>query len=133
MRLDFIQTKLVGLTMELDLKTREYKTLCEKLEMVKAKNIEANDPRLLEVREMFQKNHDEIVKINRKIKELEEYQKKIDNQTFEKYDDRNLFKGKKKNTTNTSEKEANIITVKEKETIWEKVLRKIKKMLNRKG
>lgn len=133
MKLDFIQTKLVGLTMELDLKTREYKTLCEKLEMVKAKNIEANDPRLLEVREMFQKNHDEIVKINRKIKELEEYQKKIDNQAFEKYDDRNLFKSKKKNTTNISEKEANIITVKEKENIWEKVLRKIKKMLNRKG
>lgn len=33
------QTKLVGLTMELDLKTREYKKLCDKLEKLKQGNI----------------------------------------------------------------------------------------------
>ena len=66
------QTKLVGLTMELDLKTREYKKLCDKLEKLKQGNINPNDERLLKLRGLFQKNHDEIVEINRQIKELKE-------------------------------------------------------------
>ena len=33
------QTKLVGLTMELDLKAREYKKLCNKLEQLKQSDI----------------------------------------------------------------------------------------------
>ena len=64
------QTKLVGLTMELDLKTREYKKLCDKLEELKEKNIDTNDERLLAVKELFQKNYDDIVEINRQISEL---------------------------------------------------------------
>ena len=35
------QTKLVGLTMELDLKTREYKKLCGKLDELKEQYIQA--------------------------------------------------------------------------------------------
>ena len=64
------QTKLVGLTMELDLKTREYKKLCDKLEELKEKKIDTNDERLLAVKELFQKNYDDIVEINRQISEL---------------------------------------------------------------
>ena len=41
------QTKLVGLTMELDLRTREYKKLCEKLDNLKADGINPNDESFL--------------------------------------------------------------------------------------
>ena len=64
------QTKLVGLTMELDLKAREYKRLCDKLDELKEKKIDANDERLLEVKKLFQKNYDDIVKINKQLREL---------------------------------------------------------------
>ena len=66
------QTKLVGLTMELDLKTREYKKLCNKLDELKEKKIDPNDERILAVKELFKKNHDDIVEINRQIKEIKE-------------------------------------------------------------
>lgn len=66
------QTKLVGLTMELDLKTREYKKLCDKLEQLKQGNINPNDESLLELKRLFQEKHDEILEINRQIKELKE-------------------------------------------------------------
>ena len=68
--MDLNQVKLAGLAMELDLKTREYRMLCDKLEELKKYNIDPNDERLLKVRDLFQKNHDEIVEINNKIKEL---------------------------------------------------------------
>ena len=50
------QTKLVGLTMELDLKTREYKKLCDKLDELKERKIDPNDERLLAVKGLFQKD-----------------------------------------------------------------------------
>ncbi len=64
------QTKLVGLTMELDLKAREYKKLCDELDKLKEEKIEPNDDRLLELKELFQKNHDDIVKINVEIRKV---------------------------------------------------------------
>ena len=66
------QTKLVGLTMELDLKAREFKTLCDKLDKLKENGVNPNDERLNTVKELFQKNHDEIVKINTQINEIKE-------------------------------------------------------------
>ena len=66
------QTKLVGLTMELDLKTMEYKKLCDLLEELKEKGIDPNDERLLTVKELFQEKYDEIVEINRQINEIKE-------------------------------------------------------------
>lgn len=64
------QTKLIGLTMELDLKAREYNKLCSNLDKLKENNIDPNDERLLKVKDLFLKNHDDIVKINNQIKEL---------------------------------------------------------------
>ena len=77
------QTKLVGLTMELDLKTREYKKLCDKLDELKEKGIDPNDERLLVVKDLFQKNHYDIVEINRQIKEVKEELK--EKQKLEQY------------------------------------------------
>ena len=77
------QTKLVGLIMELDLKAREYKKLCDKLDELKEKRIDPNDERLLVVKDLFQKNHDDIVEINRQIKEVKEELK--EKQKLEQY------------------------------------------------
>ena len=89
------QTKLVGLTMELDLKTREYKILCDKLDKLKANKIDPNDERLLMVKELFQKNHDEIVKIKKQINEIKETEELKEKQKLEQYNsEKNLKKRK---------------------------------------
>lgn len=72
MKLSASQTKLVGLTMELDLKTKEYKMLCEKLEKLKENKIDENDTILIQLKEEFLQNYEEIVNINKQMKELEE-------------------------------------------------------------
>lgn len=69
--MNLAQTKLVGLTMQLELKAREYKVLCYKLEKLKENNINPNDERLFIVKRMFQKNHDDIVEIKKQIKKIE--------------------------------------------------------------
>ena len=66
------QTKFVGLTMELDLKAREYKKLCDELDKLKENKIDPNDEKLYALKKLFQKNYDDIVKINTQIKELKE-------------------------------------------------------------
>lgn len=76
--MDLFQTKLVGLTMELNLKTIEFNKLCHKLEQIKAKNVDPNDKRLLIVKNLFKKNHNEILEI---IKQLRELNKKNINNT----------------------------------------------------
>jgi vacuolar-type H+-ATPase subunit I/STV1 len=86
------QTKLVGLIMELDLKAREYKKLCDKLDELKEKRIDPNDERLLVVKDLFQKNHDDIVEINRQIKEVKEELK--EKQKLEQYNSENIFNKK---------------------------------------
>ena len=75
MKLNMDQTKYVGLTMELDLKTREYKMLCDKLEEVKELNVDPNDERLLWLKDMFEKNNKEISEIIRQLKLLEDESK----------------------------------------------------------
>lgn len=114
------QTKLVGLTMELDLKTREYKKLCNKLDKLKENKIDPNDERLLAVKDLFQKNHDDIVKINKQIKELKEKQK------LEQYNLENIFN--KKNDTSKTKKEENmdISVVQNKQNIFARFIEKIK-------
>lgn len=64
------QTKLIGLTMELELKTIEYKKLCKKLETLKQRDVETSDEELKKLQYLFEKNHSEIVNINRQLKEL---------------------------------------------------------------
>ena len=88
------QTKLVGLTMELDLKTREYKKLCDKLDELKERKIDPNDERLLVIKELFQKNHDDIVEINRQIKEVKETEELKEKQRLEKNNLNIIFENK---------------------------------------
>ncbi|MFR5765716.1 MAG: hypothetical protein ACLUF5_03910 [Clostridia bacterium] len=120
------QTKLVGLTMELDLKTREYKKLCDKLDELKEKRIDPNDERLLVVKELFQKNHDDIVEINRQIKEVKETEELKEKQKLEQYNPENIFN--KKNDTSKTKKEENmdISVVQSKQNIFVRFIEKIK-------
>ena len=120
------QTKLVGLTMELDLKTREYKKLCDKLDELKEKRIDPNDERLLVVKELFQKNHDDIVEINRQIKEVKETEELKEKQKLEKYNQENIF-NKKNDTSKTKKKEnMDISVVQSKQNIFVRFIEKIK-------
>ena len=68
--INITQTKLVGLTMELDLKTREFNMLCDKLEKIKKSNIDPNDKKLLWLKELFIKNYNEIVEINKELTKI---------------------------------------------------------------
>lgn len=126
------QTKLVGLTMELDLKTREYKKLCNKLDDLKENKIDPNDERFLVLKELFQKNHDDIVKINSQIKELQVAEKLKEKQRLEKYNLENVFN--KKNNVSKIKKEGNmnISIVQTKKNIFTKFIEKIKSLLKNK-
>ena len=123
------QTKLVGLTMELDLKTREYKKLCEKLDELKEKRIDPNDERLLVVKELFQKNHDDIVEINRQIKEVKETEDIKEKQKFEQYNPENIFN--KKNNNIIQEEKKDISVVETKKNIFIRFIERIKKFLSK--
>ncbi len=119
------QTKLVGLTMELDLKAREYKKICDELDRLKEKKIDPNDERLLEVKEMFQQNHDDIVKINAQIKEIKETEENIKSNKVEKYDLENVFNKKKDKMKENTE----IAIIEDKKNIFYMILKKIKNLV----
>lgn len=120
------QTKLVGLTMELDLKTREYKKLCDKLDELKEKKIDPNDERLLVVKELFQKNHDDIVKINTQIKEIKETEELKEKQKLEQYNPENIFNKKKDTSKTKKEENMDISVVQTKKNLFTRFIEKIK-------
>ena len=128
MKLDLAQTKLIGLTMKLDLKSREYKILCNRLEKYKNAQINENDERLYQLLVGFQKNHDEIVEIKRQLSEIEDFNETKKENNDEKFDYETLFKPKK--TTNTDESNYNQENkmIEYKESLWERIKKKLKKI-----
>lgn len=72
MKMNLEQTKLVGLTMELDLKAREYKKLCETLDKLKKLGIDPNAPELVKLSDKFKKNLSEIQEIKKQLSALNE-------------------------------------------------------------
>ena len=124
------QTKLVGLTMELDLKTREYKKLCDKLDEVKERKIDPNDERLLAVKELFQKNHDDIVEINKQIKKIKDTEDIKEKQKLEKYNPEDIF-NKKNNNNIIQEEKKDILVVETKKNIFIRFIERIKKFLSK--
>lgn len=124
------QTKLVGLTMELDLKTREYKKLCDKLDELKERKIDPNDERLLAVKWLFQKNHDDIVEINKQIKKIKDTEDIKEKQKLEKYNPDDIFN--KKNNNNIIQEEKNdILVVETKKNIFIRFIERVKKFLSK--
>lgn len=127
------QTKLAGLTMELDLKTREYKKLCDKLEKLKQSDINSNDEKLLELKQLFQKNHDEIVEIDRQIKKLKETEELIEKQKLEQYNSDDIFKNKSKKVEGefAEQSEEKSITAKSKGNWYQKIFNLIRNIFYR--
>lgn len=72
MKMTLKQTELVGLTMQLELKTKEYKILCDKLEQFKEQGIDPNSEELIVLRQDFIKNNKEITEIKNRLKRLQE-------------------------------------------------------------
>ena len=124
------QTKLVGLTMELDLKTREYKKLCDKLDELKERKIDPNDERLLAVKGLFQKNHDDIVEINKQIKKIKDTEDIKEKQKLEKYNPEDVF-NKKNNNNIIQEEKKDILVVETKKNIFIRFIERIKKFLSK--
>ena len=124
------QTKLVGLTMELDLKAREYKKLCDKLDELKERKIDPNDERLLAVKGLFQKNHDDIVEINKQIKKIKDTEDIKEKQKLEKYNPEDIF-NKKNNNNIIQEEKKDILVVETKKNIFIRFIERIKKFLSK--
>ena len=118
------QTKLVGLTMQLDLKAKEFKFLCDKLEKIKQKGIDPNDKKLLEVKKMFEQNHNEIVEINKQIRKLKEEDASIVQE--------GLLNEKVKNEKVKKDAiKQEIAKIEQKETIFNKIINKIKYIIKK--
>ncbi len=129
MRINLNQTKLIGLTMELDLKAREYKKLCNKLEKLKEANIDANSSELLELKSLFEINHNEIVEIKKQLSDLKESEMLIQKKLSEHYDSSKLFK-KVKNVP-INDEETKMVVIEKKKNIFMKILEKIRNILNK--
>jgi len=117
--MNLTQTKIVGLTMELDLKTREYQMLCNAFKSLKDTNIDANDKKFYNLRKAFLQNNYEITEINRQLKELKEKEEIIEKEHEEKYSVDNLFKKDKK-------EETSLVVTDEKISVFKKIINKIK-------
>lgn len=124
--MDLSQTKLIGLTMQLELKAREYDMLCNKLDQLKKNNINPNDERLLTIKELFQQNYEEIAEINKKLIELKESEETLEKQKLKQYNPENLFKNKNNNTETVD-----IIVVKNKKNVFTQLIKKIKSFFGR--
>ncbi len=72
MKINLNQTKLVGLTMDLDLKTKEYKLLCKELEELKDQKIDPNDIIFVDLAQRFLDNQEEIKAIVKQLKEIKD-------------------------------------------------------------
>ena len=121
--MNLTQTKIVGLTMELDLKTREYQMLCNAFKSLKDTNIDANDKKFYNLRKAFLQNNYEITEINRQLKELKEKEEIIEKEQEEKYSVDNLFKKDKK-------EETSLVVTDEKISVFKKIINKIKSIFS---
>lgn len=72
MKINLNQTKLVGLTMDLELKTKEYKLLCKELEELKDQKIDPNDILFVDLAQRFLDNQEEIKAIVKQLKEIKD-------------------------------------------------------------
>lgn len=72
MKMTLEQSKLVGLTMELELKTKEYQSLCKELEELKRQKVDADDILFVDLAQRFLDNQEEIKKIVKQLKEIKE-------------------------------------------------------------
>ena len=68
--MDLVQASIVKLTMEFDLKVREYQKICETVDKLKEKNVNPNYKRLEDVKDILLKKQTEIQEIKERLEEL---------------------------------------------------------------
>lgn len=130
------QTKLVGLIMKLDLKAREYKMLCDKLDQAKEKNVDPNGAEMLDLLNKFQANNKEIVDIKKQLIELREAEPELEDTTFseeqevllKQYGLEDVFQNKQNKSNEANINNVNIIAKEEKKNFFVILLDKIKKI-----
>lgn len=116
--------------MKLDLKSREYDNLCEELEKVKVENTDPNDKSLLDLKDKFIKNKEEIVELNKRLVELKIQTEKEDIEKSQKCDLEKIFKKDiNKNKENRNELRE-MIKVEKNKSIFQKIIQKIKSIFN---
>lgn len=120
--MDLKQTKLVGLTMELDVKAREHKKLCNRLEKIKHDHINTNSENLIQLEKLFKRNYDEVIKINEQIKELKKEEEIIEKQKLQQYDTTNLFK-RNNDIFNNKEINTSISIIEDKSNIFKRLIK----------
>jgi len=64
------QKEILALTMQLELKTKEFKILNKKFENLLAKNTNTNSSEYLELRKEYAQNYLDIKQINKRLNEL---------------------------------------------------------------
>lgn len=67
MKMTLEQTRLVGLTLELDCKAREYQALCKQYEVLKSEILDENDKRWVELQQKLFQNKKEIAEIKTQL------------------------------------------------------------------
>ena len=70
MKMTMEQTKLVYLTMELELKAKEYEQLCKKLDRLQVEGVDSDDGRLEDLKKEFEENLKEIKNIKKELQIL---------------------------------------------------------------
>ena len=88
---------------------------------------------MLELKQLFQENHDEIVEINRKIKEIKETEELKEKQKLEQYNPDDIFKNKSKKVESEFVKPSKekSITAIPKEKWYQRTLNLIKNLFYR--
>lgn len=134
--MELTQSKAIGLAIRLELKIREYYRLCDKLKKIQKTNISPNDERLLVVKDMFQKNHDEIVEIKTELQKLKEIKEVEDKQIEEKYNPNEIFKNKINKTKDAIEDNSNsksdntaVTIIHNKKSLFSRIINIIKRLL----
>lgn len=64
------QAKLVELTMKIDLKVREYSTLCKELETLKSQNLDPNSKEYQDLLVKFEDNSKQLETLQTELKKL---------------------------------------------------------------
>lgn len=68
--MDIIQTKILDLTMRLQLKGEEYKMLCDELTKLEEQEVDENDSKWIILKEKFEQNNKEIEEIKKQLEKL---------------------------------------------------------------
>ncbi len=118
--------------MKLDLKSREYDNLCEEFEKVKEENINPNDKGLLNLKDKFIRNKEEIVELNKRLIDLKKQIEEEDIQQLQKYDSEKMFKKDTKENKENRNELKEMIKVEKNKNIFQKIIQKIKSIFNMK-